>query len=96
MNRRLFLRRALTGVAVAVVASQIPSKLLMDVATSQPETIGGYVDYCNFSQMALTDSMEKIIQESAVELGYRAGVSINELYAATFDSYEPVAFGRMA
>jgi len=86
MNRRNFLKRALIGAGAAVVASKIPLKLLTSPATSAETTINGYANYCNFSSVAVAESIDKAVQESAIELGYRASQSISELYAATFDS----------
>ena len=85
MNRRTFLRRALTGVAVVAVASKMPLSGLMSAPTSAPATIAGYSEYSNFSILAISQSIDEIVQKSAVELGYRAGQSIDELYAMTLD-----------
>lgn len=73
MNRRNFLR----GLAAAPVVMKLaPASSLF------PETVGDYVDYSNFSELARAEALTEAIQQSAVELGYRAGLSISTLYAS--------------
>ncbi len=94
MNRRKFLSRVLTGAAVVAVGSKIPFAFSKMPKAPVVATISGYADYCNFSNLAIATSVDEIVSESAIELGYRASQSIRELEAATFD-YQPTAFGRI-
>lgn len=93
MNRRNFLRRALTGVAVAAVASKIPFETLTSAKNSLPATIGEYAEYSNFSSLAESSSIDELVEKSAMELAYRAGQNMANLTFAVVEGYQPVAFG---
>lgn len=94
MNRRKFLSRVLTGAAVVAVGSKIPFAFSKMPKAPAVATIDGYNDYCNFSSVALEQSIRKTLEQAAEELGYRAGQSVRALQATIFD-YQPTAFGRI-
>lgn len=91
MNRRAFFKRAAIGAAVVAVAPTLLSEPFMTPAPVVA-TIGEYAEYANFSSFAVASSMNKLVTDSAVELGYRAGMSINDLYQATYDQPETFKF----
>jgi hypothetical protein len=53
---------------------------------SSPAQIGEWNNYANFSAFAIAASIDQLVGNSAVELGYQAGQSISELYSAVADS----------
>jgi len=76
---------------VAVAAAVAPS-VLADVFTpAQVATIGEYFNYCNFSSLP-SSAIDELVDNCAIEMGYRAGESISELCNAVA-GYKPVAFG---
>lgn len=96
MNRRKFLSWLGVGAAAVVAA---PSVLFDDggiCPISEPEllwqsnvgycTLGlkEYVEYTNFSQFAISTSLDDIVANAAAELGHAAGLEINRLMAATY------------
>jgi hypothetical protein len=84
MDRRSFLGRLIAGTAAIAVAPTLLSEPFMTPAPIAA-TIGEYFEYANFSSFAIASSIDELVSNSAVELGYRAGQSINELYKATYD-----------
>lgn len=81
MNRRSFFKKAALGAAVVAIAPAVLSEPFMP----QAATIGEYNNYANFSDMTIAQSMDETIMAAAVELGHRAGQSINDLWAVIFD-----------
>jgi hypothetical protein len=53
---------------------------------SSPAQIGEWNNYANFSAFAIAASIDQLVGNSAIELGYQAGQSISELYSAVADS----------
>ena len=53
---------------------------------SAPAQVGEWNNYSNFSAFAIASSIDELVGNSAVELGYQAGQSISELYSAVADS----------
>ena len=86
MNRRGFLQRIIGGSIAVAVAASVPLKFLFPEKAEVYATIGEYNDYASFSQLAIAESMDKVVQDSAIQLGYAAGQSISELYRFTYDS----------
>ncbi len=52
--------------------------------------IGEWNNYSNFSAFAIASSIDELVGNSAVELGYQAGQSISQLYSAVADSASAV------
>jgi triosephosphate isomerase len=44
------------------------------------------LNYSNFSSFVIASALDDVVGNSAIELGYQAGQSISELYAAVADS----------
>lgn len=57
---------------------------------SAPAQLGEWNNYTNFSSFAIAASIDELVGNSAVELGYQAGQSISELYSAVADSASTV------
>ena len=53
---------------------------------SAPAQVGEWNNYTNFSAFVIASSIDDVVGNSAVELGYQAGQSISELYSAVADS----------
>lgn len=53
---------------------------------SAPAQLGEWNNYTNFSSFVIASSLDDVVGNSAVELGYQAGQSISELYSAVADS----------
>jgi hypothetical protein len=53
---------------------------------SAPAQVGEWNNYSNFSAFAIASSIDELVGNSAVELGYQAGQSISQLYSAVADS----------
>lgn len=53
---------------------------------SSPAQLGEWNNYTNFSSFVIATSIDSLVPNSAVELGYQAGQSISELYSAVADS----------
>lgn len=47
---------------------------------------GEYVDYASFSQFAVEESIDKIVSDTAVELGHQAGVLHQKLMRLTYNA----------
>lgn len=86
MDRRSFVKRFFGGAAVAAAVIAVPSLLKTPVEpivdAPLAATIGEYNEYANFSSFEIADEVAR----AANELGYRAGVSVSELYAQTYDA----------
>jgi len=57
---------------------------------SAPAQVGEWNNYTNFSSFAIAASIDELVGNSAVELGYQAGQSISELYSTVADSASTV------
>lgn len=57
---------------------------------SAPAQVGEWNNYTNFSSFAIAASIDELVGNSAVELGYQAGQSISQLYSAVADSASAV------
>jgi len=53
---------------------------------SAPAQLGEWNNYTNFSAFVIASSLDDVVGNTAVELGYQAGQSISELYSAVADS----------
>lgn len=53
---------------------------------SAPAQLGEWNNYTNFSSFVIAASLDDVVGNSAVELGYQAGQSISQLYSAVADS----------
>lgn len=89
INRQFFQYNTLTGDVVpnadgAVGAPEIISQI------SAAAQVGEWNNYANFSAFAIAASIDELVGNSAVELGYQAGQSISELYSAVVDSASAV------
>jgi hypothetical protein len=84
-NRTFFTYNTLSG---DIVQNQDGVVGNPEVITQQssPAQIGEWNNYANFSAFAIAASIDQLVGNSAVELGYQAGQSISELYSAVADS----------
>jgi hypothetical protein len=85
VNRQFFQYNTLAGDTVqnadgVVGAPEVISQI------SAPAQVGEWNNYSNFSAFAIASSIDELVGNSAVELGYQAGQSISELYSAVADS----------
>ncbi len=85
INRQFFQYNTLAGDTVqnadgTVGAPEVISQI------SAPAQVGEWNNYSNFSAFAIAASIDELVGNSAVELGYQAGQSISELYSAVADS----------
>ena len=85
INRQFFQYNTLAGDTVqsadgVVGAPEVISQL------SSPAQVGEWNNFANFSAFAIASSIDELVGNSAVELGYQAGQSISELYSAVADS----------
>lgn len=80
MNRRKFLQ----ALGVGAVATQVVP--LMKFVTPAPvrAVIGEYADYASFSDLAIAKAIDEHVQFAAMELGKRAGQSIDQMYYQEF------------
>jgi hypothetical protein len=92
MNRRGSLKVlgfGATAAAVVAVAPEFCNSLCSSWCTEHAmppaETIGGWADYSNFSNLAIRSAIDESVQESAVELGYRASLSISDICRGVFE-----------
>lgn len=53
---------------------------------SAPAQLGEWNNYTNFSSFVVASTIDDVVGNSAIELGYQAGQSISELYSAVADS----------
>lgn len=90
MNRRGFLRGLFGAAAAPVAARMIPAALMATAAVAPPPaayttyllppeayTVGAYADYCSFSDVALTVSMDATTAQVCKELNYRFAQSLD-------------------
>ena len=85
MNRRSFFKKAATGAAVLAVAGN-PAMAGFDwFMEENPDynpfsaEVLEYADYTNFSRLAITSSIDSMIEEAAAELGKAHGRRIAAL-----------------
>jgi len=85
INRQFFSYNTLSGDTTSkgdgVVGA--PENITQISASAQ---IGEWNNYSNFSAFAIASSIDELVGNSAVELGYQAGQSISQLYSAVADS----------
>jgi hypothetical protein len=89
-NQRTFFQYNTLGASLgsatdgAVNSSETISQL------SAPATLGEWNNYANFSAFVIAASIDDLVGNSAVELGYQAGQSISGLYSSVADSASTV------
>ena len=85
VNRTFFTYNTLSGDVVPNGDGVVGNP---EVITQQsaPAQIGEWNNYANFSAFAIAASIDQLVGNSAIELGYQAGQSISELYSAVADS----------
>src|ERR1700675_4530970 len=89
INRTFFQYNTLTGDTVQAADGTVGSPEFVS-QISAPAQIGEWNNYTNFSAFAIASSIDELVGNSAVELGYQAGQSISELYSAVADSASTV------
>jgi hypothetical protein len=83
MNRRKFL--GLLAVApLAAKYAPLLSKLVPAPATPVYAVIGEWNDYANFSSFAIASAIDEQVEKAAEELGYQAGLTMNQMYAQVY------------
>lgn len=95
MNRRKFLNWLGVGTAIVAVApstllAEAPAYVAPPVAYStyvmgKDAVISTYADYMNFSDFAISSSVDDIVAQAAEELGKAAAEEVNRLNVAHFD-----------
>ncbi len=80
----------LTAQAILFDKELIPNLKGVISQLSAPAQVGEWNNYANFSAFAIAASIDELVGNSAVELGYQAGQSISELYSAVVDSASTV------
>jgi len=89
INRTFFQYNTLAGDTVQQSDGAIGSPEFVG-QISAPAQVGEWNNYTNFSAFAIAASIDELVGNSAVELGYQAGQSISELYSAVADSASTV------
>lgn len=89
INRTFFQYNTLTGDTVQAADGVVGSPEFVS-QISAPAQIGEWNNYTNFSAFAIATSIDELVGNSAVELGYQAGQSISELYSTVSDSASTV------
>lgn len=85
INRQFFQYNTLTGDTVQVGDGVIGAPEFVNQISS-PAQVGEWNNYSNFSSLVIASTLDDVVGNSAVELGYQAGQSISELYSAVADS----------
>jgi hypothetical protein len=85
INRQFFQYNTLTGDTTQATDGVIGSPEFVS-QISAPAQLGEWNQYTNFSSFVIAASMDDVVGNSAVELGYQAGQSISELYSAVADA----------
>jgi hypothetical protein len=85
INRQFFQYNTLAGDVAQNADGSVGAPEIISQITA-PATVGEWNNYSNFSAFAIASSIDELVGNSAVELGYQAGQSISELYSAVADS----------
>ena len=89
INRQFFQYNTLSGDTVQAADGNVGAPEVIS-QISAPAQVGEWNNYSNFSAFAIASSIDELVGNSAVELGYQAGQSISELYSAVADSASSV------
>ena len=89
VNRQFFQYNTLAGDTAPNSDGSVGAPEVISQITA-PATVGEWNNYSNFSAFAIASSIDELVGNSAVELGYQAGQSISELYSAVADSASSV------
>ena len=85
INRQFFQYNTLAGDTVQSADGVVGSPEVISQISS-PAQLGEWNNYANFSAFSIASSIDQLVGNSAVELGYQAGQSISELYSGVVDS----------
>ena len=85
INRQFFQYNTLTGDTTQVGDGVVGAPEFVG-QISAPAQVGEWNNYSNFSSFVIASTLDDVVGNSAVELGYQAGQSISELYSAVADS----------
>lgn len=85
INRQFFQYNTLAGDTVQAGDGVVGSPEVISQISS-PAQLGEWNNYANFSAFSIASSIDQLVGNSAVELGYQAGQSISELYSGVADS----------
>src|SRR5208282_4721000 len=89
INRQFFQYNTIAGDIVQNADGAVGSPEVIS-QISAPAQVGEWNNYANFSAFSIASSIDELVGNSAVELGYQAGQSISELYSAVADSASSV------
>jgi hypothetical protein len=89
INRQFFQYNTLAGDIVQNADGVVGSPEVIS-QISAPAQVGEWNNYANFSAFSIASSIDELVGNSAVELGYQSGQSISELYSAVADSASTV------
>lgn len=89
INRQFFQYNTLVGDTVQNADGVVGSPEVISQITA-PAQVGEWNNFANFSAFAIAASIDELVGNSAVELGYQAGQAISELYSAVADSASTV------
>lgn len=85
INRQFFQYNTLTGDTTQVGDGVVGAPEFVGQISS-PAQVGEWNNYTNFSSFVIASSIDDVVGNSAIELGYQAGQSISELYSAVCDN----------
>ena len=89
INRNFFQYSTLAGNTSQSTDGQVGSPIFVPQNTSTSQ-VGEWSDYTNFSAFVVASAIDDQVGNSAVEMAYRAGQSLSELYSTFFDSLHNV------
>ena len=89
INRQFFQYNTIAGDIIQNADGVVGSPEVIS-QISAPAQVGEWNNYANFSAFSIASSIDELVGNSAVELGYQAGQSISELYSAVADSASSV------
>lgn len=81
MDRRSFLKRLGIGATTLAVGVAVTPKAIEFLVTPAPSAsvIGTYAEYVNFSQFAIAEALDDMIDDCAKELAFRTSQTIAAL-----------------
>jgi hypothetical protein len=85
INRNFFQYSTLGANVTPTTDGAIGNPIYVPQNTSAAQ-LAEWSDYTNFSAFQVASSIDNVVGNSAVELGYRAGQSLSELYSTFFDA----------
>ena len=79
MNRRAFLGRMVGGLAATAAVRTFPFRVFSFPSDIRVATVSEYQDFMTVSDLMDRAAINPIVQQCALELGHRAGLSLDFL-----------------